>query len=100
MTIVGRRGARSATPGEDRNRTRISLRIPDEDYDALKRRAEAEHTTVSAVITSLIRRDPRLYGAGVRVREDIARYGAQFAEAFPDEEPDASARRTQGPEAA
>jgi hypothetical protein len=71
----------------------ISLRIPDEDYDALKRRAEAEHTTVSAVITALIRRDPRLYGVGARVREDIARYGAEFAAAFPGEE-------VGGPEAA
>ncbi|MFD6417991.1 ribbon-helix-helix protein, CopG family [Streptomyces sp. NPDC060194] len=69
----------------------ISLRIPDEDYEALKRRAEAEHTTVSAVITALIRRDPRLYGAGARVRADIDRYGAEFATAFPDEEPDGPA---------
>ncbi|MEV0282431.1 hypothetical protein AB0I22_39600 [Streptomyces sp. NPDC050610] len=72
---------------------KITIRVSPETAERLKLRAEAEHTTVTALLTETAERDPRLELAAARFRElmnsDLA---DQFAATFPDEEPDAAAR--------
>jgi len=70
---------------------KITIRLSAETAERLKLRAEAEKTTVTALLTEAAERDPRLELAAARFRElmksDLV---GQFAAAFPDEEPDAS----------
>jgi hypothetical protein len=68
---------------------KITIRVTAETAERLRLRAEAERTTVTALLTEVAERDPRLELAAARFRElkksDLV---DQFAAAFPDEEPD------------
>ncbi|MGW3955430.1 hypothetical protein ACWEKM_31890 [Streptomyces sp. NPDC004752] len=70
---------------------KITIRVSPETAERLKLRAEAERTTVTALLTEAAERDPRLELAAARFRE-LMKSGLvdEFAAAFPDEEPDAA----------
>ncbi|MFH8990432.1 hypothetical protein [Streptomyces sp. NPDC017940] len=72
---------------------KITIRVSPETAERLKLRAEAERTTVTALLTEAAERDPRLELAAARFRE-LMKSGLveEFAAAFPDEEPDAADR--------
>ncbi|MER5563866.1 hypothetical protein ACFXPM_19435 [Streptomyces sp. NPDC059095] len=70
---------------------KITIRVSAETAERLKLRAEAEQTTVTALLTEVAERDPRLELAAARFRElQKSSLVAEFAAAFPDEEPDTS----------
>jgi hypothetical protein len=68
---------------------KITIRVSAETAERLRLRAEAEKTTVTALLTEAAERDPRLELAAARFRE-LMKSGLveEFAAAFPDEEPD------------
>ena len=68
----------------------INIRVDDETHARWQRRAEEEGTTVTALVTAAVERDPRLeHGGAQATTEFLATYGAEFAAAYPEEEPDA-----------
>jgi hypothetical protein len=68
----------------------ITIRVSDETHARWQRQAEQEGTTVTALVTEAVDRDPRLeHGGSEATAEFLAKYGAEFAAAFPEEEPDA-----------
>jgi hypothetical protein len=70
---------------------KITIRVSTETAERLKLRAEAEKTTVTALLTEVAERDPRLELAAARFRElQKSSLVEEFAAAFPDEEPDAT----------
>ncbi|RAG80560.1 hypothetical protein DN069_37545 [Streptacidiphilus pinicola] len=68
----------------------INIRLDDEVHARLAARAEAEGTTVTALITQAAERDPRLDGGAATAAAFLATHAAEFADAFPDEEPDSA----------
>ncbi|MET7457802.1 ribbon-helix-helix domain-containing protein [Streptomyces sp. NPDC005574] len=71
----------------------VTIRVPEDLHAQLQERAEAEGTTVTALITEAARnavRDPRLEGAAGVFRQFVADNADAFDAAFPD---DAPARR-------
>ncbi|MFI1254328.1 ribbon-helix-helix protein, CopG family [Streptomyces netropsis] len=67
----------------------VTIRIDDELHALLEQRAEAEGTTVTALITQAAHnavRDPRLDGAAEAFRSFIDQHAAEFDAAFPDVE--------------
>ena len=71
----------------------INIRLDDEVHARLAARAAAEGTTVTALITEAAERDPRLDGGATTAQAFLAKHTAEFAAAFPEEEPDSSNRR-------
>ena len=68
----------------------VTIRVPEELHAQLQERAEAEGTTVTALITQAASnavRDPRLEGAAEVFRAFIADHGDAFDAAFPDDAP-------------
>ncbi|MCZ7430140.1 ribbon-helix-helix protein, CopG family [Streptomyces sp. WMMC1477] len=68
----------------------VTIRVDEQLYAALKAQAEAEGTTVTALITRAAHdavRDPRLEGAAEVFRAFAADNADAFAAAFPDDEP-------------
>ncbi|MGW0558400.1 hypothetical protein ACWDZ6_30185 [Streptomyces sp. NPDC002926] len=68
----------------------VTIRVDDQLHALLKERAEAESTTVTALITQAARdavRDPRLEGAADVFRSFIAEHSDAFDAAFPDDAP-------------
>ncbi|GAA2991195.1 hypothetical protein Sfulv_01280 [Streptomyces fulvorobeus] len=76
----------------------MTIRVDDQLYALLKERAEADGTTVTALITQAAHnavRDPRLEGAAEIFRDFLDTDGAAFDAAFPHDTParmDASER--------
>ncbi|SFG98840.1 Ribbon-helix-helix protein, copG family [Streptomyces mirabilis] len=76
----------------------VTIRVPEELHAQLQERAEAEGTTVTALITEAAHnavRDPRLDSAADVFRAFVADNAAAFDAAFPDDAParlDASGR--------
>lgn len=68
----------------------INIRLDDEVHARLAARAAAEGTTVTALITEAAQRDPRLDGGAVTAAAFLAEHAGEFAQAFPEEEPDAA----------
>ncbi|WP_406177316.1 YlcI/YnfO family protein [Streptomyces sp. NBC_00996] len=69
----------------------VTIRVPEELHAQLRERAEAEGTTVTALITEAahnVVRDPRLDSAAEVFRTFIADNATAFDAAFPDEAPD------------
>ncbi|NGO75215.1 hypothetical protein G6045_05895 [Streptomyces sp. YC504] len=72
---------------------KITIRVSAETAQRLKMRADAERTTVTALLTEAAERDPRLELAAARFRELMkSSLVDEFAAAFPDEEPDGNRR--------
>ena len=71
----------------------INIRLDDDVHARLLARAQAEGTTVTALITQAAERDPRLDGGAVTAAAFLAKHASEFAEAFPEEEPDSAAGR-------
>jgi len=71
----------------------INIRLDDDVHARLTARAAAEGTTVTALITEAAERDPRLDGGAATAQAFLAKHAAEFAAAFPEEEPDSSAGR-------
>ncbi|MEV6945660.1 ribbon-helix-helix domain-containing protein [Streptomyces sp. NPDC051172] len=68
----------------------VTIRVPDELHAQLQERAEAEGTTVTALITEAARnalRDPRLEGAAETFRKFVKDNADAFDAAFPDDAP-------------
>ena len=68
----------------------VTIRVPDELHALLQQRAEAEGTTVTALITEAARnavRDPRLASAAEAFRAFVADQADAFDAAFPDDAP-------------
>ncbi|WP_030372786.1 YlcI/YnfO family protein [Streptomyces rimosus] len=68
----------------------VTIRVPEELHAQLQERAEAEGTTVTALITEAARnavRDPRLDGAAEVFRQFVAQNADAFDAAFPDDAP-------------
>ncbi|MEV0375201.1 YlcI/YnfO family protein [Streptomyces sp. NPDC050636] len=68
----------------------VTIRVDDELHALLKERAEAEGTTVTALITQAAHdavRDPRLEGATATFRAFIDSHADAFDQAFPDDAP-------------
>lgn len=74
----------------------VTIRVPEDVHALLQARAEADGTTVTALLTDAALRDPRLsdptslVGAAQWARD----HAAEFAEFFPDEEPTPGADAT------
>lgn len=68
----------------------INIRLDDAVHARLVARAEAEGTTVTALITQAAERDPRLDNGAATAAAFLAKHAAEFAEAFPEEEPDSA----------
>jgi uncharacterized protein (DUF1778 family) len=69
----------------------VTIRVEDQLYALLKERAEAEGTTVTALITQAAHdavRDPRLEGAAEVFRAFITENAEAFDAAFPEDAPD------------
>lgn len=69
----------------------VTIRVPEELHAQLQERAEAEGTTVTALITEAATnavRDPRLEGAAEVFRAFVADNVNAFDAAFPDDAPD------------
>ncbi|GAA0442389.1 ribbon-helix-helix protein, CopG family [Streptomyces stramineus] len=69
----------------------VTIRVPEELHARLQERAEAEGTTVTALITEAAInavRDPRLEGAAEVFRAFVADNADVFDAAFPDDAPD------------
>lgn len=73
----------------------VTIRVPDEVHAQLKAQADREGTTVTALLTEAALRDPRLSDPAslVRAAQWVERHAAEFADAFPDEEPAAKAEQ-------
>ncbi|MFD3678732.1 hypothetical protein [Streptomyces sp. NPDC058613] len=77
----------------------VTIRVEEQLHALLKERADAEGTTVTALITRAAQdavRDPRLEQAGEVFRAFLADQGDAFDKAFPGDapsRPDASSRR-------
>lgn len=68
----------------------VTIRVDEQLHQLLKERAEAEGTTVTALITQAAHdavRDPRMEGAAEVFRQFVADHGAEFDQAFPDDAP-------------
>jgi predicted transcriptional regulator len=68
----------------------VTIRVDDQLYTALKERAEAEGTTVTALISRAAEdavRDPRLEGAAEVFRAFVDANAEAFDAAFPDDAP-------------
>jgi predicted transcriptional regulator len=68
----------------------VTIRVDEELHALLKARAEAENTTVTALITRAAHdavRDPRLEGAAAVFSAFIADHADAFDRAFPDDAP-------------
>ncbi|MEV0282298.1 YlcI/YnfO family protein [Streptomyces sp. NPDC050610] len=68
----------------------VTIRVPEELHAQLQERAEAEGTTVTALITEAARnaaRDPRLDGAAAVFRAFVAENADAFDAAFPADAP-------------
>jgi predicted transcriptional regulator len=67
----------------------VTIRVPDEVHARLQARADADGTTVTAILTEAALRDPRLSDPAslIRAAEWARSHAAEFAEFFPDEEP-------------
>ncbi|GCD40438.1 hypothetical protein GKJPGBOP_00087 [Streptomyces paromomycinus] len=68
----------------------VTIRVPEELHAQLQERAEAEGTTVTALITEAARnavRDPRLESAADLFRQFVAQNADAFDAAFPDDAP-------------
>ncbi|NBM17023.1 YlcI/YnfO family protein [Streptomyces sp. GC420] len=68
----------------------VTIRVPDQLHALLQERAEAEGTTVTALITQAAHdavRDPRLEGAAEVFRAFVAEHGDAFDRAFPEDAP-------------
>lgn len=68
----------------------VTIRVPEELHTQLQELAEAEGTSVTALITEAARnavRDPRLEGAAEVFRSYIAENADAFDAAFPDDAP-------------
>ncbi|MET9605301.1 YlcI/YnfO family protein [Streptomyces sp. NPDC006512] len=68
----------------------VTIRVPEELHAQLQERAEAEGTTVTALITEAAAnavRDPRLEGAAEVFRAFVAEHAAAFDKGFPDDAP-------------
>ncbi len=68
----------------------VTIRVPEELHALLQERAEAEGTTVTALITEAATnavRDPRLEGAAEVFRSFIADNADAFDQAFPQDAP-------------
>lgn len=68
----------------------VTIRVPEELHALLQQRAEAEGTTVTALITEAARnavRDPRLESAAEVFRAFVAGQADVFDAAFPDDAP-------------
>lgn len=68
----------------------VTIRIPEELHALLQERAEAEGTTVTALITEAAHnavRDPRLDSAAAVFRDFVAGAADAFDEAFPEDAP-------------
>jgi hypothetical protein len=70
----------------------ITIRVAEETYERYAERAKAEGTTVTALVTEAVERDPRLSDPAslLRAAEWARQHAAEFAAHFPDEEPPAS----------
>jgi hypothetical protein len=69
----------------------ITIRVSDETHARWQHQAEQEGVTVTALVTEAVDRDPRLDHGGAEATADfLAKYGAEFAAAYPEEEPDAA----------
>ncbi len=69
----------------------VTIRVPEELHALLQARAEAEGTTVTALITRAAHnavRDTRLENAAEAFRTFITEHADAFDEAFPDDAPD------------
>ncbi|MFD4866258.1 hypothetical protein [Streptomyces sp. NPDC058412] len=68
----------------------VTIRVEEQLHALLKERAEAEGTTVTALITRAAQdavRDPRLEEAATVFRAFLAEHADAFDTAFPDESP-------------
>ncbi|MFJ3923236.1 YlcI/YnfO family protein [Streptomyces sp. NPDC090022] len=68
----------------------VTIRVDEELHERLKRRARAEGTTVSALITEAAQhavRDPRLDGATEVFRAFVAEQAGAFDKEFPEDAP-------------
>lgn len=68
----------------------VTIRVDDQLHALLKQRAEAEGTTVTALITQAAHdavRDPRLEGAAEVFRDFVSEYADAFDAAFPQDAP-------------
>ncbi|MEE1789484.1 ribbon-helix-helix protein, CopG family [Streptomyces sp. BE308] len=68
----------------------VTIRVDDQLHALLKERAEAEGTTVTALISRAAHdavRDPRLKGAAEVFRDFLDVHGDAFDTAFPDDTP-------------
>jgi hypothetical protein len=67
----------------------VTIRVPDEVHAQLKAQADREGTTVTALLTEAALRDPRLSDPAslARAAHWVEHHAAEFADAFPDEEP-------------
>lgn len=68
----------------------VTIRVDDQLHALLKERAEAEGTTVTALITQAAHdavRDPRLTGAADVFQDFVAEYADAFDAAFPQDAP-------------
>lgn len=68
----------------------VTIRVDDQLHALLKERAEAEGTSVTALITQAAHdavRDPRLEGAAEVFRKYVATHEAEFDAAFPEDAP-------------
>ncbi|WP_328349237.1 type II toxin-antitoxin system HicB family antitoxin [Streptomyces sp. NBC_00445] len=68
----------------------VTIRVPEELHAQLQEQAEAEGTTVTALITEAARnavRDPRLDRAAAVFRTFVAANADAFDAAFPDDTP-------------
>lgn len=77
--------------GRDMASKPVTIRVPEELHARLQQRAEAEGTTVTALITEAAAnavRDPRLEGAAEVFRAFVADNADAFDAAFPDDDPD------------
>jgi predicted transcriptional regulator len=67
----------------------VTIRVPEEVHARLQARADADGTTVTAILTEAALRDPRLTDPTslIRAAEWARDHAGEFAEFFPDEEP-------------
>jgi hypothetical protein len=72
----------------DKTEKKVTIRVPEEVHARLQARADAEGTTVTAILTDAAMRDPRLeHGGAEATAAFLAKYGAAFAAAYPHQEP-------------
>ncbi|WP_037600043.1 hypothetical protein [Streptacidiphilus rugosus] len=71
----------------------VTIRVPEGVHALLQARAEADGTTVTALLTDAALRDPRLSDPSslIRAAQWARDHADEFAEFFPDEEPASAA---------